>query len=92
MPEVENLKESKLVLINKCEMCLTGVTEFLSATDNCVCVKVNNEEFVVEGKNLSVTNLDSNRGALELKGEILALSFQKIKENGKFSFKKLFNR
>lgn len=87
----KNIAESKVVLINKKELCLTGVSEFISATESCVVLNINGEEFVVEGKNLTVTNLDTTRGVLELNGEVLALSFQNTKNN-KFSLKNLFNR
>lgn len=88
----ENIqKDSKIVLTNKNELCVFGVTEFISSTEDSVCVKINNEEFVIEGKNLTVTNLDTNQKKLELLGNVNSMYFN-MEKSGKFSFKKLFNR
>lgn len=87
----EEIKESKIILTNKSELCLSGVTEFISSTNEAVCLAINNEEFIVEGKNLSVVNLDTERGVLELKGDVKQMGFEKTGKD-KFSFKKLFNR
>ncbi len=94
MPEIEgkNLKESKIVLTNKSELCIMGVTEFISASESDVQIKINEDGFVIEGNNLTVTNLDTGRGVLELKGNVLTMGFSKISNANKFSFKKLFNR
>ena len=93
MPEIEekNQKDCKIILTNKKELCVMGVTEFVSATDRDVQLKINNEGFVVEGKNLTVTNLDTTRGLLELKGNVDTMGFSKAPNNTKFSFKKTYN-
>ena len=89
----KKLGESKVVLINKKELCLSGVDEFVSATETSVVIILDKEEFVIEGKNLTVTNLDTTRKMLELKGDVNALYFtKKPKSSSNFSLKNIFNR
>ena len=93
MPEIESkINESKIVLANRKDLCINGVTEFVSATETSVILILDKEQFVVEGKNLTVTNLDTTRKVLELKGDVDALYFTKKQKGSKFSIKNIFNR
>ncbi len=86
----DTTKKSKIVLINKKELCINGVTKFVGSTQNAVSLVLDGEDFVVEGDNLVVLNLDTEKGELLLSGDVLKMSFEQ--KNNKFSFKKLFNR
>ena len=52
------------------EMRVTGVTEVVSFDENCVVLKSSCGEMTVEGSDLRVGTLDTDRGLVSLSGKV----------------------
>lgn len=88
--KVDTLKNSKLVLINQNEICLTGVTKVVANTETNIALEINGKQANIDGTGLTVTKLDVQNGILEATGTINAIKFSHSKQKQNI-FKRLFS-
>ena len=86
----ETIKNSKLVLVNQNELCLTGVTKVLSSTETNICLEIGGRQANIDGEKLTVTKLDIQNGILEVTGTITSIKYSGAKHKSNI-FKRLFN-
>lgn len=91
MEEKENQtqKSSKIVICNQQNISISGVSKVLSQTDKNVSAILSGKTLVIEGENLSVSQLNVESGVLNVDGKIFCVKFlgEKKKEN---LFKRIF--
>ena len=77
----ENVREqnSKIVLLNKKNLSICGVTKFINASNTLINVCVNKSNFQIEGKMLEIVKLDIDSGILDVAGEVTSMAFDKKK-------------
>ena len=72
------------------EMNVTGVKEVVSFDDGCVVLKSTCGEMTVEGSELRVGTLDTDRGVVSLHGRIDTIYYTEERETEKRGFGRLF--
>ena len=68
-------KMQKLILQNRCDLVLSGVTEVDSSEDKKIALKTVLGDMVVEGRDLRILNLDLASGDAAIAGKIDALVY-----------------
>ncbi len=68
-------KMHKLILQNRCDLVLSGVTEVDSSEDKRISLKTVLGDMVVEGHDLRILNLDLTGGDASIGGKIDALIY-----------------
>lgn len=91
MNEKQNItKENSINIINQQYMKITGVEKVNSATLTSVVVKLSQKSLVITGSDLSVTLLDTEKGIVELNGNILSVKYSSGTKQKENFFKRIF--
>lgn len=91
MERVQNTGSShKLVLDARKEAKITGVDKVISFEPDIVYLITNAGKMKITGKEMHMTNLDIEKGILDLTGKVDCLCYMSDKDSGTFSFKRLF--
>lgn len=91
MEKVQNTGSShKLVLDARKEAKITGVDKVISFEPDIVYLITNAGKMKITGKEMHMTNLDIEKGILDLTGKVDCLCYMSDKDAGTFSFKRLF--
>lgn len=83
-------KDFKITIFGSKSFSIFGLLEVVSASDNFVCVKLQNETLNIKGKNMSIKNLNLESSLLEVDGQVLETKFAG-KAVKKPLIKRLFN-
>lgn len=67
--------ESRLTLINRTNLAITGVEKVIGANENCVQLIVSGSTLCIEGNNLHVSKLDVEQGVIVLDGTINGMKY-----------------
>ena len=73
--EKRNFSESKVTLINRANLAVTGVEKVVSATNSVVNLVVSGSPMCVEGLNLYVAKLDIDQGIIVIEGAVNAIKY-----------------
>ncbi len=87
---VEKVKNSKIVITNKNQTSIAGVTKVISATEQCINMTICGEPASLEGSGLHVLKLDTTAGLIDIEGEVKSLKLNSNK-SGKNFFKRIFS-
>lgn len=82
--EKRNFNESKVTLINRSNLAITGVEKVVSATNNMVNLVVSGSQMCVEGTNLYVAKLDIDQGIIVLEGIVNNIKYGSQKKGPLF--------
>ena len=85
--EKRNFSESKVTLINRSNLAITGVEKVVSANSEVVNLIVSGSQMCIEGENLYVAKLDIDQGIVVLEGMISAIKYGTKKQP---VFKRMF--
>lgn len=67
--------ESRLTLINRSNLALSGVEKVIGANENCVHLVVSGDSLSIEGTALHVSKLDVEQGLIVLDGTINTIKY-----------------
>lgn len=84
------VKNSRIVISNRAEINLSGISKVNSATEGLVSVIIGGENCNFEGTNLHIRKLDVESGFVEIEGKINTVKFARAK-SGKSFFKRIFS-
>jgi len=86
--KVSNL-DHQVLLINKKNITLTGITKVESINETSAVLFVQKEQLIISGSQMHISKLDVQKGVVELEGEIESFKYSnsKVKTN---VLKKLF--
>ena len=79
----------KLILNERKQLTVTGVTEVVSFDESAVIARTDNGTLVVQGKNLQLKTLQPDGGQVAVEGQISALIYEDPKSPAGL-FQKLF--
>ncbi len=83
--EKSSISEHSLSLVNRKNMSLTGVTEVTEFSDAKVSLKTCGGSLCVKGRELTINQLNTDTGTLEIKGEINSVQYTSGNGEGFFS-------
>ncbi len=86
--EKRSFSESKVTLINRANLAITGVEKVVSANNNVVNLVVSGSQMCVDGENLYVAKLDIDQGIIVLEGTINGIKYGQSKKQP--VFKRMF--
>lgn len=85
----EVTKKHTVTLNFKESIAMTAVKNVISFDDKAITVELEEDKAVIEGENLSVENLDTEKGELYVKGSVRNLRYVKTLDKKSF-LKKVF--
>lgn len=68
-------KKHSISLVNRSEMSLSGVNDVSEFSDSQVMLKTSMGGLCIKGKNLSINQLNTDTGMLDVKGEIYLIQY-----------------
>ena len=80
----------KLIMDARKEARITGVEKVISFEPDLVFLITEAGKMKITGKDMHMTNLDIEKGLLDLTGKVVCICYMTDKENGTFSIKRLF--
>ncbi len=83
-----NFLESRLTLINRNNLALTGIEKVIGANENCVHLVVSGDKMCIEGSLLHVSKLDVEQGVIVLDGVVNTIKYSTGKKQP--LFKRMF--
>ena len=86
----DRLIEHNLILKDRKEISLTGVTDVDSFDENSVVAYTNYGELTISGNNLHIGALDTEKGELSIDGEISSLCYLDNRPKSEGFFRKVF--
>ena len=86
----DRLLEHNLILKDRKEISLTGVTDVDSFDENSVVAYTNFGELTISGNNLHIGALDTEKGELSIDGEISSLCYLDNRPKSEGFFRKVF--
>lgn len=89
MGEVNKTKAHKVVMDNRNNLSMTGITKVTSIDPDLVLLVTEQGKLKIIGKNMQANTLDLDKGILELTGNISSMIYSGDKD-GTFSLKGLF--
>ena len=75
-------KEHSISLVNRSKMSLSGVNDVSEFSDSQVMLKTSMGGLCIKGKNLSINQLNTDTGMLDVKGEIHSIQYAQGNANG----------
>lgn len=78
----------KISLVERQNLCVTGVMKVNSANNNCVSLKLKEGDLNVLGSNLNITVFGEN--SIELTGDVDSLKYSKTNKEKTNFFKRIF--
>lgn len=78
--EKKTYNESKVTMLNRTNLAITGVERVVSSTNTLVNLKVAGSSMCVEGSNLYVAKLDVDQGVIVLEGQVNAIRYGQSKK------------
>lgn len=79
------VKEHSLSLVNRDKMSLTGVNDVSEFSDTRVVLKTNMGGLCIKGKNLSINQLNTDTGTLDVNGEVQIIQYLNRGKDGFFA-------
>ena len=70
-----NLAKEQLILTNRNELSLTGITDVISFDDMSVCVKIGNSTLLIEGEGLHISKLLLENSTIMVEGRVSGIAF-----------------
>lgn len=89
MGEANKTKAHKVVMDNRSNLSMTGITKVTSIDPDLVLLVTEQGKLKIIGKNMQANTLDLDKGILELTGNISSMTYSGDKD-GTFSLKGLF--
>lgn len=86
----DKLLEHSLIMKDRKEISLTGVTDVDSFDENSIVAYTNYGELTISGSSLHISALDTEKGELCIDGEISALSYLDNRPKSEGFFKRVF--
>lgn len=86
----DKLLEHTLIMKERKELSLTGVTDVDSFDESSIVAYTNFGELTVNGSNLHISALDTEKGELSVDGEISSLCYLDNRPKSEGFFKKVF--
>ena len=86
----ERLLEHNLILKERKEISLTGVTDVDSFDESSIVAYTNYGELTISRNNLHIRALDTEKGELSVDGEISSLCYLDNRPNSEGFFRKVF--
>ena len=86
----DRLLEHNLILKDRKEISITGVTDVDSFDENSVVAYTNFGELTISGNNLHIGALDTEKGELSIDGEITSLCYLDNRPKSEGFFRKVF--
>ncbi len=86
----DRLLEHSLILKDRKEISLTGVTDVDSFDENSIVAYTNCGELTISGNNLHIGALDTEKGELSVDGEISSLCYLDNRPKSEGFFRKVF--
>lgn len=86
----DRLLEHNLILKDRKEISITGVTDVDSFDENSVVAYTNFGELTISGNNLHIGALDTEKGELSIDGEISSLCYLDNRPKSEGFFRKVF--
>lgn len=90
MNEGNRIKSHSLSLSERKNLSMTGITKVISIEPELIMVVSEMGRIKITGKELQATNLDMDKGILDISGNVSGLSYLGDKQNGQFSLKRMF--
>ena len=87
--EVKTEKPTRMVLENRKDLQITGITKVISINENNAYVLINGTKLNITGRDMSIEKLDVNEGILNLTGTINEIKYSGKNVKTSF-FKRLF--
>lgn len=78
-------KEHSISLVNRSKMSLSGVNDVSEFSDSQVMLKTSMGGLCIKGKNLSINQLNTDTGMLDVKGEIHSIQYVNKGKDGFFA-------
>ena len=78
-------KKHSISLVNRSEMSLSGVNDVSEFSDSQVMLKTSMGGLCIKGKNLSINQLNTDTGMLDVKGEIHLIQYVNKGKDGFFA-------
>lgn len=78
-------KEHSISLVNRSKMSLSGVNDVSEFSDSQVMLKTSMGGLCIKGKNLSINQLNTDTGMLDVKGEIHSIQYINKGKDGFFA-------
>ncbi|MBR4295421.1 MAG: sporulation protein YabP [Clostridia bacterium] len=85
----EQIRPHDIIIKSRANMELCGVLDVISFDEQSICLETSMGEMVIEGEELHVSSLDTDRGTIMLGGKINGLYYSTDSAEGK---KGLFGR
>lgn len=83
--DLKNEKEHSISLINRSQMSLSGINDVTEFSENQVILRTNMGGLSIKGKNLSINQLNTDTGRLDVKGEIHQIQYVNRGKDGFFA-------
>ncbi|MGN0394117.1 MAG: YabP/YqfC family sporulation protein [Coprococcus sp.] len=90
MGETNRTRTHRLSLEDRKILSMTGITKVISIEPELVMAVSELGKIRITGKELQATNLDMDKGILDISGSISCLCYLGDKQNGQFSLKRMF--
>ena len=78
-------EEHSISLVNRSKMSLSGVNDVSEFSDSQVILKTSMGGLCIKGKNLSINQLNTDTGMLDVKGEIHSIQYINKGKDGFFA-------
>ena len=75
-------REHSMTMMNRANMSLSGFTEVSEFSQNKVVLKTTMGDLCIKGKRLSVNQLNTESGTLDVKGEIQSIQYTTAAKDG----------
>lgn len=76
MPETVQPAEHSVILQNRTELSLTGITDVTSFDDETILLSASLGEMVIKGKGLRIVEYDTDTGRLKAEGTFFSLGYR----------------
>jgi sporulation protein YabP len=82
-------KDSKLILVNRKSLTITGIKKVLAVSDSALSLLVDSSNLTVLGEGMEVKKLDVDSGIIEVEGKINNIKYLTPREKLNL-FKRIF--
>ncbi len=90
MGEMNKTRTHRLSLEDRKQLNMTGITKVISIEPELVMLVSELGKIKITGKDMQATNLDMDKGILDISGNISCICYIGDKQNGQFSLKRMF--
>ena len=78
MPDEKKFLKHKIVIDNRENVILTGITDVISFDDQMIVTDTDLGTLIIKGDNLHISNLNVEKGDVSIFGEIVSINYEAI--------------